>query len=77
LKATHPFEFLENIMKRLITTIALLGLFTTSATLISKAHAAEANSTTDSVLLENSLEEQQTLRYGDCYFDTYGNLHCW
>ncbi|MEM9135955.1 MAG: hypothetical protein AAGB01_01205 [Cyanobacteria bacterium P01_F01_bin.42] len=67
-------------MKRLITTTALLSLFTTSvlsASLISKANAANTDSLPESVSLENSIEDQQITRYGDCYYDTYGNLHCW
>ncbi|MEM9137528.1 MAG: hypothetical protein AAGB01_09310 [Cyanobacteria bacterium P01_F01_bin.42] len=67
-------------MKHLITTTALLGLCTAnvfSSSLVSKANAADIDSRIDSVLLDNSLEEQQTMQYADCYYDTYGNLHCW
>ena len=68
------------IMTRFISTFTLFTLFTGSVisqSFISKANASEANHSNDLVTLENQIQDQSTIQYGDCYYDTYGNLHCW
>ena len=67
-------------MKLFLTTSTLFGILFTglfSAALISKASAAAADSLQQSVLTENSIEDEQIIAHHDCYYDTYGNLHCW
>ena len=70
----------KNTMKGLITSTALLSVFATSvfsASLTPKANAADIDSLSESVLVDSALDDQPITQYGDCYYDTYGNLHCW
>ena len=67
-------------MKNFLTTASFFGLalaILSSTVLIGKASASVVDSLSVIASENQSIDENLDLSHHDCYYDTYGNLHCW